>query len=54
MFDGGRLGDTPLARLGSTVADLSEAGTYRILRPGSALGDKFSIVNLFASVFPHP
>jgi hypothetical protein len=38
VFDGGRLGATPLARLGSTVADLSEPGTYRIVRPGSALG----------------
>lgn len=37
VFDGGRLVSTPLSRLGSTVADLSEPGTYRILRPGSAL-----------------
>jgi hypothetical protein len=39
VFDGGRLGDTTLARLGSTVTDLSEAGTYKIIRPGSALGE---------------
>lgn len=37
VFDGGRLAEGDLARLGSTVADLSEAGTYKILRPGSAL-----------------
>lgn len=37
VFDGGRLGNTAESRLGSTVADLSIAGTYKILRPGCAL-----------------
>lgn len=36
VFDGGRLGNTEESRLGSTVVDLSEAGTYKIIRPGSA------------------
>jgi len=37
IFDNGRLGETKQARLGSTVTDLSTPGTYRIIRPGSAL-----------------
>lgn len=36
VFDGGRLQSTPEQRLGSTVVDLSVAGSYRIIRPGSA------------------
>lgn len=36
VVDGGALGDSPLARLGSTVVDLSQAGTFRIVRAGSA------------------
>ena len=31
-------GDTEEARKGSTVTDLSEPGTFKIIRPGSALG----------------
>jgi tRNA threonylcarbamoyl adenosine modification protein (Sua5/YciO/YrdC/YwlC family) len=36
VFDGGKLGNTPESRLGSTVVDLSQAGQYKIIRPGSA------------------
>ena len=36
VFDGGRLSDSEEARLGSTVVDLSEEGSYSIIRPGSA------------------
>ena len=36
VFDGGQLSDSEEARLGSTVLDLSEAGNYSIIRPGSA------------------
>ena len=36
VFDGGRLSDSEEARLGSTVVDLSEEGTYTIIRQGSA------------------
>lgn len=36
VYDGGRLSDTEEARLGSTVVDLSESGSYSIVRPGSA------------------
>ena len=36
VVDGGTLGDSPLARLGSTVVDLSQEGTFRIVRAGSA------------------
>merc|ERR1712096_523012 len=35
VFDGGRLHDSENARLGSTVIDLSQAGTFMIIRPGS-------------------
>ena len=35
VFDGGRLNDSEDARLGSTVVDLSEVGTFSIIRPGS-------------------
>jgi len=35
VFDGGRLNDSENARLGSTVIDLSEVGTFSIIRPGS-------------------
>lgn len=37
IFDGGPLGNSEESRLGSTVADLSEPQSYRIIRPGSAL-----------------
>merc|ERR1712154_708110 len=36
VFDGGRLSDSEEARLGSTVVDLSEEGSYAIIRQGSA------------------
>ena len=36
VFDGGRLSDSPEARQGSTVVDLSEEGSYSIIREGSA------------------
>lgn len=36
IFDGGTLGLTAQARLGSTVVDLSKPGFYKIIRPGSA------------------
>jgi len=36
VFDGGRLGDTEEARLGSTVVDLSQQGSYRFIREGCA------------------
>lgn len=36
VFDGGRLGDTDMSRLGSTVIDLSHEGTFRIIREGCA------------------
>eukprot|EP00092_Neocalanus_flemingeri_P023580 GFUD01025570.1.p1 GENE.GFUD01025570.1~~GFUD01025570.1.p1 ORF type:complete len:222 (+),score=74.11 GFUD01025570.1:154-819(+) len=35
VFDGGRLHDSENARLGSTVVDLSQAGSFIIIRPGS-------------------
>ena len=35
VFDGGRLHDSENARLGSTVIDLSQTGTFMIIRPGS-------------------
>merc|ERR1712098_158929 len=34
VFDGGRLGDTEMSRLGSTVIDLSRKGTFQIIREG--------------------
>jgi len=37
VFDGGKLGNTAESRLGSTVADLSIAGTFKVVRPGCAL-----------------
>ena len=36
IFDGGRLGETRLSRLGSTIIDLSTKGYYKIIRQGSA------------------
>ena len=39
IVDGGQLGLTDCARLGSTVVDLSSQGRYRILRAGSAETD---------------
>jgi len=36
IFDGGRLGETRLSRLGSTIVDLSTKGYYKIIRQGSA------------------
>jgi len=35
VFDGGKLNDSENARLGSTVIDLSQVGTFTIIRPGS-------------------
>ena len=35
VFDGGRLHDSENARLGSTVIDLSQVGTFTIIRSGS-------------------
>ena len=35
VFDGGKLNDSEDARLGSTVVDLSQVGTFTIIRPGS-------------------
>ena len=34
VFDDGMLGDTYHSRQGSTVVDLSEKGTYKIIRDG--------------------
>lgn len=40
VYDGGPIPeDSPYARLGSTVVDLSLPGSYRIIRPGCALKD---------------
>jgi tRNA threonylcarbamoyl adenosine modification protein (Sua5/YciO/YrdC/YwlC family) len=36
VFDRGPITDGPLARAGSTVVDLSEPGSYVVVRPGSA------------------
>jgi len=36
IFDGGRLGETRLSRLGSTIVDLSTKGYFKIIRQGSA------------------
>lgn len=36
VFDGGRLGETEVSRLGSTVIDLSQMGSFRIIREGCA------------------
>lgn len=44
IVDGGRLHDTPLSRLGSTVVDLSIAGHYAIVRNGSAYDDTVRIL----------
>ena len=52
ICDGGILGSTDQARLGSTVVDLSNPGSYRIIRSGCAEGEttftlkKFGIVPL--------
>lgn len=39
VYNGGPIPDSPSARLGSTVVDLSSPGVYRIIRPGCALSD---------------
>jgi len=36
VYHGGRIPDSPVARLGSTVVDLSVPGKYKIIRPGCA------------------
>lgn len=47
VFDGGTLGNTKESRLGSTVVDLSQSGTYKIIRPGSALDLVQSVLHSF-------
>ncbi len=48
VFDIGPLpGDSPGARLGSTVVDLSEPGYYRIIRGGCALKNTRAILEQF-------
>lgn len=47
VFDGGRLSDTEEARLGSTVVDLSEVGTYKIIRDGSAFHKTTAVLEKF-------
>ena len=37
VYNGGPIPNSPSARLGSTVVDLSSPGSYRIIRPGCAL-----------------
>lgn len=37
VIDGGHIPDGPLARLGSTVVNLSVKGNYQVIRPGCAL-----------------
>ena len=44
VYDGGVLGDTPEARAGSTVVDLSQEGVYRVVRDGSAISRTRSIL----------
>lgn len=47
VVDGGRLGDTEEARLGSTVVDLSRKGFFRIIRTGSAYEETRSKLEKF-------
>ena len=44
IFDGGRLGETRLSRLGSTIVDLSTKGSYKIIRQGSAESNTVKIL----------
>ena len=44
IFDGGRLGETRLSRLGSTIVDLSSKGYYKIIRQGSAESNTVKIL----------
>lgn len=47
VFDGGRIGDTEEARLGSTIVDLSSHGTYKVVRNGSALDHTEKVLRSF-------
>lgn len=47
VFDGGRLGNTEEARLGSTVVDLSVKGHYKIIRAGSAFENTTKVLEKF-------
>lgn len=47
VFDNGRIPDGPLARLGSTVVDLSCSGRYRIIRPGCALSNTETLLRKY-------
>lgn len=47
VFDGGRLGDTPEARLGSTIVDLSKRGHYKITRDGCAKQETVRVLREF-------
>lgn len=42
VFDGGRLGTTPLSKKGSTVVDLSKKNVYTVIREGSAFNSTVS------------
>ncbi|KAI4383807.1 hypothetical protein MLD38_009605 [Melastoma candidum] len=46
VYDGGVL---PSARAGSTIVDLTKPGLYRILRPGSAMGETVVILEKHCS-----
>lgn len=50
VFDGGQVGWTNEARLGSTVVDLSVKGHYRIIREGSALENTVQTLEAFQLV----
>lgn len=47
VYDGGAIPDSPSARLGSTVVDLSTPGRYRIIRPGCASEETVSILRQY-------
>ena len=46
VFDGGKLNDTENSRLGSTVVDLSQTGSFMIIRHGSVGGEVEKIMKL--------
>jgi len=59
VVNGGRLSDTEESRLGSTVVDLSQRGTFKIIRPGSAhaetcrcLRDKYHLTERGSTTSP--
>lgn len=50
VFDGGKLSDSEEARLGSTVVDLSQEGSYSIIRGGSAKSKVENILSKYGLI----